>query len=75
MSKAPSKRKRLKKLIPYARGFHPPSQQVKSRAVGFEINSVPQEYKDDGSSFLPIPRPTSQDDWLAQYVEKGQSYK
>ncbi|RUS81609.1 hypothetical protein EGW08_010622 [Elysia chlorotica] len=81
MPKAPSKGKQIiKKLkhlktIPYARGFHPPSQQVKFQAIGFEKNSVPQEYKDDGDSFLPLPCPTSEDDWLAQYVEEGQSYK
>ncbi|GFR77509.1 archaemetzincin-2-like [Elysia marginata] len=81
MSKASSKRKIKSKVtnhhkpIPYAKGFHPPSQQVKSRAIGFGTNSIPQEYKDDGSSFPPIPHPTNQDDWLAQYVEEGQSYK
>lgn len=73
--KTKNKLKRFGGLIPYARGFTPPSQQAKSQAVGFGKKAIPPEYLDDGYSFLPIPHPASQDDWLAQYVEDGQSYK
>ncbi|GFN82454.1 nucleolar protein 56-like [Plakobranchus ocellatus] len=80
MSKALSRRKLKNKLlryhepVPYARGFYPPTQKAKIEAIGFN-HSLPREYEDDGKSFCSIPHPSNQDDWLAQYVEDGQSYK
>ena len=37
--------------------------------------TTPDMKVDSGSIFSPIPDPTSQDDWLAQYNEDGQTYK
>lgn len=61
--------------VPYARGFHPPTTKQKTRAVSSCFNEVVEKaFKDDGGFFLPIPQPSSIDDWLAQYKEEGQSY-
>ena len=69
------------KFVPYASGFKPPNKHRQLKAVGFD-GAVPLEYStgtspDDKSFqfFKPIPRPTSIDDWLAQYDEDGQTYK
>ena len=55
----------------YARGFRPPQQEDIDRALG-----------DDGpfstdfqASFDPLPVPSHENDWLAQYNEKGQTYQ
>ncbi|CAG5131164.1 unnamed protein product [Candidula unifasciata] len=75
------KKARLKQgrqKIPFAKGYRPPSQKDQLAAIGFENNVLPLEYSDVESEdkfFLPIPEPKSVDDWLAQYVEDGQSFR
>ena len=60
-----------KKTIPYVRGFHPPSGGKCLEAIG-ESSKV---YSPSDDFFPPLPKPTSIDDWLAQYKETGQTYK
>jgi len=63
--------KKTVKSIPYARGFKRPSKQQQNVAIGSTTHSA---YKVDIESFFPdLPLPRSPDDWLAQYVEKGQT--
>ena len=59
--------------VPYARGFKPPSTTASVRAIGSPC--LPPEYRPDDNCFLPISSPSSQDDWLAQYNEPGQTYR
>ena len=73
------KKKRCAAFVPYARGFHPPSQQrCLEAATTHRGEKLPQEYLDQdggGEIFFPhIPQPSSIDDWLAQYNEEGQTY-
>uniref|UniRef100_A0A0B7A3L1 Archaemetzincin-2 n=3 Tax=Arion vulgaris TaxID=1028688 RepID=A0A0B7A3L1_9EUPU len=76
-----SKKTKLKhriRQIPFARGYHPPSYKQQLAAIGFKHNEMPLEYSDIESEdkfFTPIPQPKSVDDWLAQYVEDGQSFR
>ncbi|XP_069138068.1 archaemetzincin-2-like [Argopecten irradians] len=70
------KSKKQNRYLPFAVGFKIPSEQEKRKAIGSSpmIPALdPQSFKGFGF-FPPIPRPTSIDDWLAQYVEEGQSY-
>lgn len=63
--------------VPYARGFHPPSKKRRLEAAAARPDEkLSAEYCDqDGDEFFPsIPRPSSIDDWLAQYNEEGQTY-
>lgn len=63
--------KKTVKSIPYARGFKRPSKQQQNVALGQTTNNA---YKVDIDNFFTdLPFPTSPDDWLAQYVEKGQT--
>lgn len=63
--------------VPYARGFKPATAKQRCRAVtsgrSEDVSSLSREYQ-ESSHFLPIPRPSSIDDWLAQYNEGGQTY-
>lgn len=73
------KRKAVCRGVPYARGFHPPSKKkCQEAAICRPDEELPREYKDqdtDGEVFFPpVPRPSSIDDWLAQYNEEGQTY-
>ncbi|KAK7481609.1 hypothetical protein BaRGS_00027125 [Batillaria attramentaria] len=77
----PSKRVRY---VPFARGFKPRNENARNNAIGFgKASDIPKEFSScSGTSssssvefFKPIPQPTSQDDWLAQYDEDGQTYK
>ena len=73
-----SKRKTNTRTIPYARGFRPPSSKKCIAAITHPIlplDLIPSHLKPDETSFSPISRPTSIDDWLAQYNEPGQSYQ
>lgn len=80
MPKDPRVKKTAKgiRTVPYANGFHLPSQKEKLYAIGFKGKQLPKEYSDHFDEkkqfFKPIPPPTSIDDWLAQYVEEEQSY-
>ena len=57
--------------IPYARGFKRPSKQQQNVALGLTTNKA---YKVEIERFFAdLPFPASPDDWLAQYVEKGQT--
>lgn len=75
--KTRTKRKQASDVVPYARGFRPPSRKLCLEAVTTRPGeTLPPEYSDqDGAeSFAAIPRPSSIDDWLAQYNEEGQTY-
>lgn len=63
-------------VLPYARGFHPPTAKQRSRAVSSSGHeNVEKAFQDvEEAFFSPIPQPSSIDDWLAQYNEEGQSY-
>lgn len=70
-SKMPRITKKTVKSIPYARGFKRPNKHQQRVAVGHTTNNA---YKVDIEIFFAdLPLPTSPDDWLAQYVEKGQT--
>ena len=68
------KEKKSERFLPFAKGFKLPSKSQCSKAVG----SVPKElckvFNAD-QSFSPVPRPTDENDWLAQYNEEGQSFQ
>ena len=59
-------------VVPYARGFRPPTEKKCLQAVG---NTEEEKALLPGDNFFsPIPPPSSIDDWLAQYNEEGQTY-
>lgn len=58
--------------VPYARGYHPPTEKQRLQAIGKTAGG--KEFVAGDNFFSPIPAPTSIDDWLAQYDEKGQTY-
>lgn len=63
--------------VPYARGFQPPSRKRRLEAAAARPDEkLPAEYsnQDEDEFFPSIPRPSSIDDWLAQYNEEGQTY-
>ena len=62
-----------RRTVPYARGFHPPSPKKRLEAIG--SGQLAREYDPTSNFFKEIPKPTSIDDWLAQYNETGQTYK
>jgi len=70
-------RKSEKNAVPYVRGFTPPTAKRREKALS--VRDLKPELarlllpKDD-ELFVPVPRPTSIDDWLAQYNEEGQTY-
>ena len=69
------------RFLPYARGFKAPDNAARLRALGFGKGNIPPPFdsntpaKDGFKFFEPIPRPTSEDDWLAQYCEEGQTFQ
>ena len=64
------------RVIPFARGFHPPTQKQQISAVGFGKKDIPRDFAPgENEDFFPlVPQPTSIDDWLAQYDEEGQTF-
>lgn len=65
--------------VPYARGFKVPTAKQKLKAACSCTDAseeVSKLYTDspDTPLFAPIPKPSSIDDWLAQYNEEGQSF-
>jgi len=69
--KMPRTTKKTEKHIPYARGFKKPDKQKQNVALGQTTNRA---FTLDTDYFFPeLPFPSSPDDWLAQYVEKGQT--
>ena len=61
------------KEISFCRGFHPPTLTETAEALG---DSPPVIFQNLLSSklFSQVPKPTSIDDWLAQYREEGQTF-
>lgn len=73
-----SQLKQGRKRIPFAKGYLPPSKKEQIAAIGFKHRELPLEYSDVESGepfFTSMPDPVSVDDWLAQYVEDGQSFR
>lgn len=64
-------------VIPYARGFKPPSTEKSISAItkSSSSSSLHPHYRPGDGFFRPIPPPSSVDDWLAQYREPGQTYQ
>lgn len=82
---SPISTKRVR-YVPFARGFKPRNENARMRAAGYNmLRDVPLEYSvgtywNQSLSmfqefFNPVPHPTCQDDWLAQYDEDGQTFK
>lgn len=74
MSKTRWRNKRRRCDVPYARGYNPPTLKRRLEAIG-KISNGEKEFEANGEFFSSIPPPTSIDDWLAQYNEKGQTYQ
>ena len=62
---------RKRNYVPYVKRFRPPNRKEAIEACG---DIFEREELKPHSSFKPIPKCTSQDDWLAQYCEQGQSF-
>ena len=68
-------RKKARGSVPYARGFRPPTRKQCLQATRqCAEEQLPPEYQDGKDFFSSIPRPSSIDDWLAQYNEEGQTF-
>lgn len=64
------------KSVPWARGFKPPTQKQSQDAIKLhptKSDSLEPALIPDKEFFGPLPKPESIDDWLAQYVEEGQT--
>ncbi|CAF1306343.1 unnamed protein product [Rotaria sp. Silwood1] len=61
----------MTKRISFVRGFRIPKEKDINEALGNDA-SFSNEFK---RSFNSLPHPTSDLDWLANYKEKGQTYK
>ncbi|CAF1405609.1 unnamed protein product [Rotaria sordida] len=59
------------KTISFVRGFRVPTQKDIDEALGNDA-SFSNEFK---TSFNSLPNPTNDLDWLANYKEKGQTYR
>ena len=65
------------RVVPYIRGFKPPSPGKCVSAIShppLSLSSLPSHLKPNETSFSKLAKPTSVDDWLAQYNEPGQNY-
>ena len=60
----------MSKEIPFVRGFRPPTQERIDQALG-DDSPFSEEFD---RSFPPLPQPTNDLDWLANYRERGQTY-
>lgn len=58
--------------MPYARGYRPPTLAQSECAIGGAGAAC---LLPDATFFRPVPRPSSRDDWLAQYREEGQTFR
>lgn len=69
------KRKQSESEVPFAAGFRLPTLKQSRNAIG--LSKIPKIYDPGPESayFRRIPQPLSEDDWLAQYNEEGQSFK
>ncbi len=61
----------MTKSISFVRGFRVPKQEDIEKALGDD----PPFTKEFNSSFPPLPNPTCDLDWLANYKERGQTYE
>jgi archaemetzincin len=66
-----SRTKKKQRFHPYARGFRAPNEAQRKLAIG---DTTELEYQPVKELFSPIPKPSSQDDWLAHYNEGGQTF-
>jgi len=62
---------RKHRTIPYTKGFRPPTLPEQRNALGTHTNKA---YSNIENHFQNIPKCTSENDWLAQYKEEGQTY-
>lgn len=60
----------MSKSIPFVRGFQAPTQKQIDQALGDDA-PFSEEFS---RSFPPLPQPTNDLDWLANYRERGQTY-
>lgn len=65
--------------VPFARGFRRPTAQEVRRALGLPTGKCSGEptnraFSDGKDFFSAVPSPSSEDDWLAQYKEEGQTF-
>ncbi|CAH3136502.1 unnamed protein product, partial [Pocillopora meandrina] len=69
------KRKQSESEVSFAAGFRLPTLKQSRNAIG--LSKIPKIYDPGPESayFRRIPQPLSEDDWLAQYNEEGQSFK
>ena len=66
-----SKKSNKRKYVPYVKGFRPPN---KKDSIAACLNHSQKKEFAPHTSFKLIPKCTSQDDWLAQYCDQGQSF-
>ena len=61
--------------IPFAKGYCEPTDEERLTAIGHtEAASDNKYFKPNHDHFHPVPRPQSQDDWLAQYNVESQTF-
>ncbi len=71
------RRKATTRFVPYKKGFKPPTPAKCVLAIShprLSLTNLPSYLKPSNTSFSKLPKPTSVDDWLAQYNEPGQTY-
>ena len=73
--------------VPFITGFRRPSPSESLAAITEDPNYISLATQDDddkncrylspvpAGAFSPVPVPVSLDDWLAQYCEKGQTFR
>ena len=76
MPKRRAKNKSAEPVVPFVRGFKPPAAAEVKRALGKVDDDAVTPFMEDVREpfFRPLPQPTCQDDWLAQYNEEGQTF-
>lgn len=55
-----------KSMLPFVKGFKPPTQEERVKALGLGEVPIPVEYQAHPACFSPIPTPTHPKDWLAR---------
>ena len=59
--------------VPFVKGFKRPTLQAQRDALGPTDDNGFHIGVETGKFFPSLPSPTSEDDWLAKYKEKGQT--